>query len=104
MLKKNSVSHASNNQQHYRNQLRADNTDEKGGRICCRCGQIGHIASAYRVRQDHSKRDLNFTSPMTGGKQSDTDVGSTAAGRHHINLIDETSFRKDTVGYQLHLQ
>ena len=68
-LKENSVSHLSNNQQSYGSRFRTDNTMKKRDRTCWRCGQVGHIASACRVRLDHSKRDLNSMRPMAGGKQ-----------------------------------
>ncbi|KAL3832641.1 hypothetical protein ACJMK2_024269 [Sinanodonta woodiana] len=68
-LKENSVSHLSNNQQSYGSLFRTDNTMKKRDRTCWRCGQVGHIASACRVRLDHSKRDLNSMRPMAGGKQ-----------------------------------
>ncbi|KAL3880119.1 hypothetical protein ACJMK2_032388 [Sinanodonta woodiana] len=56
-LKENTVSHLT------------DNTMKKRDRTCWRCGQVGHIVSACRVRLDHSKRDLNSMRPMAGGKQ-----------------------------------
>ncbi|KAL3865581.1 hypothetical protein ACJMK2_042956 [Sinanodonta woodiana] len=68
-LKENSVSHLSNNQQSYGSRFRTDTTMKKRDRTCWRCGQVGHIASACRVRLDHSKRDLNSMRPMAGGKQ-----------------------------------
>ena len=68
-LTEHSVSHASNNQQSYRSRYRTENTVKMKDRTCWRCGQVGHISSACRVRLDHSKRDLNSTRPMAGGKQ-----------------------------------
>ena len=68
-LKENAVSDLSNNQQSYGSRFRTDNTIKKRDRTCWRCGQVGHIASACRVRLDHSKQDLNSMRPMAGGKQ-----------------------------------